>query len=241
MLGEATAKLGVRTIVVGPDRWGDEHYKPYKKKNFIFKTLPIAGAPSLYTFSFKALNRIISGYRPCVIYCMEEIFTFFARECIRYGTEYRCPVIFFTWENRPDYRMGDSFDRIEQNCIREANKIICGNKLAKKRMINCGADKGKLHILLQSGIDTELFKPNEEITKEYDVIYHGRLVREKGVYYLENACRSLGVHLLTVGGRGKYHFKYGESKDWVDYEDLPSIINSAHIGVDLSRPFRRYL
>jgi len=171
---------------------------------------------------------------------MEEIFTFFARECIRFGKEYGCPVVFFTWENRPDYRIGDSFDRIEQDCIREADKIVCGNNLAKKRMINCGADKDKLYVLLQSGIDTELFKPNEEIKKEYDVIYHGRLVREKGLYYLENACKDLGIKLLTVGGRGKYHFKYGESKDWVDYEDLPSIINSAHIGVQFPFSWHGY-
>ena len=239
MLGEMTAKLGVRTIVVGPEQWGNEKYTPYKKKNFIFKTLPISGAPSFYTFSFKALNRIISGYRPCVIYCMAELFTLFARECIRYGTEYRCPVIFFTWENRPDYRMGDSFDRIEQDCIREADKIICGNKLAKKRMINCGADKDKLHVLLQSGIDTELFK-NLNKEKIFDVLYHGRMVREKGLYYLENACKDIGLHLLTVGGRGRYHFKYGESKDWVDYEDLPSIINSARIGVQFPFSWHGY-
>ena len=239
MLGEATAKLGIRTIVVGPEQWGNEQYKSYKKKNFIFKAVPVSGSYSFYTFLFKTLNRVISGYRPCIIYCMEEIFTFFARECIRYGKEYGCPVVFFTWENRPDYRIGDSFDRIEQDCIRDSNKIICGNNLAKKRMVNCGADKDKLHILLQSGIDTELFK-NFNKEKIFDVCYHGRMVREKGLYYLENACKDIGLHLLTVGGRGQYHFKYGDSKDWVDYENLPSIINSARIGAQVPFAWQGY-
>lgn len=240
MLGEATAKLGVKTIVVGPQQWGDEQYESYKKKKFIFRVLPVAGAPSFYSFTFKKLNRIISGFRPAVIYVMEEPFTLFARECMRYAKEYNCPLVFFTWENRPNYRISTPYDRIEQDAIRESDKIICGNQLAKRRMINCGADRNKLSVLLQSGIDTKLFKPNEKIKKEYDIIYHGRLVREKGLPFLENVCRELNLNLLTVGGRGQYHIKYGDAHEWTAYEDLPVVLNKAKIGVQIPFSFQGF-
>jgi len=240
MLGETTAKLGIKTIAIGPLQWGIEKYESYKKKRFIFRAFPIAGAPSFYSFTFKKLNRVISGFRPATIYCMEEPFTLFARECMRYAKEYQCSFSFFTWENRPDYRLGEPYNRLEQDVIREADRIICGNKLAKKRMINCGAEKEKLAVLLQSGIDTDLFKPDEKIKKEYDVIYHGRLVREKGLYFLETVCKKLGIKLLTVGGRGQYHVKYGDAKEWTDYENLPEIVNSARIGVQFPFSWQGY-
>lgn len=191
-------------------------------------------------FTFKELNRIISAFRPAVIYCMEEPFTLFARECVRYAQEFHCPLAIFTWENRLDFRLNDPLDRIEQEVIRSADKIICGNRLAKRRMISCGANPDKLHVLLQSGIDTELFRPIEEINKTYDIVYHGRLVREKGLYFLENACRDLKKTLLTVGGRGQYHVKYGDSHDWTDYKELPSLINTAKIGVQVPYAFNGY-
>lgn len=242
MLGEATTKLGIRTIVVGPQQWGDENYESYSKKKppFIFRALQIAGSPSFYNFTFKKFNRIISGFRPCVVYCMEEPFTIFARECLRYATEYNCPFSIFTWENKPYFRLKDPYDRMEQDVIREADKIICGNELAKKRMLNCGADEDKLFVLLQTGIDTDLFKPNDSIKKEYDVLYHGRLIREKGLPFLEKICKESDLSLLTVGGRGEYHVRYGDAKDWVKYEDLPDVINSAKLGVQIPFSFRGY-
>ncbi len=241
MLGETCAKLGVRTIVIGPRQWGkDELYEAYNKKNFVFKTMEIGGGPSFYTFSFKKLNRLISGYRPAMIYCMEEMFTLFARECMRLAKEYHCPLSFFTWENKKDFRLSHPFDRIEQDAIIGADHIICGNELAKKRMIRCGADKGKLSVLLQSGIDTDKFKPDPKLDKKFDVIFHGRFVREKGLPFLENICRDLNLKLLTIGGRGNYHFRYGDSQDWISYEDLPSLINTADVGVQIPFPYRGY-
>lgn len=240
VLGEATARLGIRTIVVGPERWGDETYTSYEKKNFIFRTQQITGPPSFYNFTFSTLNRVISGFRPAMIYVMEEPFTLFARECLRYAKEYGCPLAIFTWENRLDFRLSEPYDRIEQDVIRDADKIICGNKLAMRRMLSVGADKNKLHVLLQSGIDTELFRPIEGIEKKYDVLYHGRLVREKGLPYLENVCRDLKLSLLTVGGRGTYHIKYGDAVDWIPYEDLPKRINQAKTGVQVPFSFQGY-
>jgi glycosyltransferase involved in cell wall biosynthesis len=240
MLFETTAQLGVKTVVVGPEQWGDEHYSSYKKKNFVFKTIPITGPSSLYTFSFKGLNRIISAFRPAIIYCMEEMFSLFARECITFAKEYDCSLVFFTWENKISYRLSEPFDRIEQEAIREADKIICGNELARKRMINCGADLDKLHVLLQSGVDMELFKPVEEINKIFDLVYHGRMVREKGLPFLENVTKELNMSLLWIGGRGGYHPKWGDLRDWTKYEDLPGFINSAKIGVQIPFSFQGY-
>lgn len=240
MLFEATARLGVKTIVVGPDKWGDEQHLPYKKKNFIFRSMPVVGSPSFYTFQLKNLSRMISAFRPATVYSIEEPFTLFARESLRFAKECGCQFAIFTWENRVDYRIGDSFDRIEQDVIRDSDKIICGNKLAMKRMISCGADQEKLHVLLQTGVDTELFKPVEEINKVFDIIYHGRLVREKGLPMLENVARKMKLHLFTVGGRGSYHVKYGDGRDWTKYEDLPELINMAKIGVQAPFSFQGY-
>lgn len=240
VLGEATARLGVRTIVVGPERWGDESYESYERKDFIFRTQQITGPPSFYNFTFGALNRIISGFRPAMIYCMEEPYTLFARECVRYAKEYGCPLAIFTWENRLDFRLSEPYDRIEQDVIRDTDKIVCGNKLAMRRMVGLGADKEKLRVLLQTGIDTDLFKPDVAAEKCYDIIYHGRLVREKGLPFLESVCRGLKISLLTVGGRGNYHVVYGDGFDWLKYEGLPATINRARMGVQIPFSFKGY-
>jgi glycosyltransferase involved in cell wall biosynthesis len=240
MLGEAIAKQGVRTVVVGPQQWGTEKYISYKKKGFDFRAFPIEGPSSFYTFTIKKISRIISGFRPAVVYCMEEPFTLFAHETMRYAKEFGCPFMFFTWENRPDYRLSESLSRIEQDVVMGSDMIICGNKLAVKRMANVGASSEKIRVLLQTGVDTELFRPMSEISKKFDIIYHGRLVREKGLPFLENVCRELKLSLLTVGGRGTYHIRYGDSFDWVNYEDLPKFINQARVGVQIPFSFQGY-
>lgn len=164
---------------------------------------------------------------------MEEPFTLFARECVRFAQEFHCSLSIFTWENRLDFRLNEPLDRIEQEVIRTADKIICGNQLAKKRITNIGADREKLFVLPQTGLDLELFKPIEEINKIFDLCYHGRMVREKGLPFLENVAKELNRSLLWVGGRGGYHPKWGDSKDWTNYEDLPGFINSAKIEVQI--------
>jgi len=239
MLGEATAKLGVRTIVVGPQQWGDERNESYRKKNFTFRALPVAGAPSFYSFLLKNLLRTLSAFRPAVIYCQEEPFTLFTRECMTYAKDLRCPFWFFTWENKADFRLGGELDKIEQEAIRVADGIICGNNLAKERMLKLGADKSKLFVLFQTGLDVELFK-NLNKDKIFDIVYHGRMVREKGLPFLESVAKELELKMLWVGGRGQYHPRYGEHVEWTPYEEIPELINSAKIGVQIPFSYNNF-
>ncbi len=239
MLGETTAKMGIKTAVIGPRDWGDEHYEPYIKKNFFFRPLQLAGPPSFYSFNLKKFFRTLSTFRPATIYCMEEMFTLFARECMKHAKDLRCPLWFFTWENKVGYRLDGEFDRIEQQAIQDAEGIICGNSLARERMLRVGADKSKLFVLSQTGLDIGLFK-NLNKNKIFDIVYHGRMVREKGLPFLESVAKELEIKMLWVGGRGKYHPRYGEHIEWVPYEEIPELINSAKISVQIPFSYNNF-
>ncbi|GAH04552.1 unnamed protein product, partial [marine sediment metagenome] len=239
LLGETTAKLGVKTTVIGPRDWGDEHYDPYIKKNFFFRPLQLAGPPSFYSFNLKKFLRTLSMFRPATIYCMEEMFTLFARECIKHAKALRCPLWFFTWENKIGFRLDGEFDRIEQQAIRVADGIICGNSLAMERMLKLGADKSKLFVLPQTGLNPDLFK-NLNKEKVFDLVYHGRMVREKGLPFLESVAKELELKMLWIGSRGQYHPRYGEHIEWTPYEELPELINSAKIGIQIPFSYNGY-
>ncbi|GAH50882.1 unnamed protein product, partial [marine sediment metagenome] len=180
----------------------------------------------------KKFLRTLSMFRPAVIYSQEEPFTLFTRECMKYAKDLRCPFYIFTWENRIGFRLDGEFDRIEQHAIQDAVGIICGNSLARERMLKLGADKSKLFVLPQTGLNPDLFK-NLNKEKVFDLVYHGRMVREKGLPFLESVAKELELKMLWIGSRGQYHPRYGEHIEWTPYEELPELINSAKIGIQI--------
>jgi glycosyltransferase involved in cell wall biosynthesis len=137
----------------------------------------------------------------------------------------------FTWENVLDRSFGDSNDKIEAKVIDKATFLIAGTNGAKKRLIHKGADEDKIAVCPQTGINCDLFKPMPDVEKTYDVAYIGRMVKEKGVEYIETVVKGLGLKMLWVGGRGDIKPTYGDYIGWADYLKMPEYYNKTKLFV----------
>ena len=93
-------------------------------------------------------------------------------------------------------------------------------------------------IVIPNYVDTALFKPNDKIKKQYDLLYIGRLSEEKNINNLLEALIGLDIRTLFIG-RGllkdmvlDYKQKYNlnlELIEMIPNYQLPSYINSSMI------------
>jgi glycosyltransferase involved in cell wall biosynthesis len=218
-------------LVLCPSKWHDEKCIDVTKHNFELHCLETVGK-SFYTFRLRGLEQYIQEFQPDVIYIEEEPHTIQARECKKIAQKENIPYAVFSWENVKDRKIGEPFDSIEQEVIKSADVLIAGNGGAKRRLIARGGEEGKISICPQTGVDTSLWSP-KDIVKTYDLVYHGRFVREKGVFYIQDVAKELGLEILWVGGRSKDFIPtYGTNAGLVDsYLKLPEWLSQAKIGV----------
>jgi len=200
MLFEKRAELNLAKVcVLCPSKWHDEECIVINKQNFELHCLEMVGK-TFYTFRLRGLEQYIQEFRPDVIYIEEEPHTIQARECKKIAQKENIPYAVFSWENVKDRKFGEPFDTIEEEVIKSADNLIAGNEGAKRRLIARGGEERKISICPQTGVDTSLWSP-KDIEKTYDLVYHGRFAREKGVYYIQNIAKELGLKILWVGGR----------------------------------------
>jgi glycosyltransferase involved in cell wall biosynthesis len=135
------------------------------------------------------------------------------------------PTAVFTWENVLDKHFDKYHDDIEKDVIGSATILIAGTEGAKARMIHKGAAEDKVAVCPQTGINCELFKPMSEVQKKYTCGYFGRMVKEKGVEYIEKVVEELNLKMMWVGGRGTMIPSYGIYHGWIDYLKMPEYYN----------------
>jgi glycosyltransferase involved in cell wall biosynthesis len=162
---------------------------------------------------------------------MEEPFTPFALHCSKIAKEQGIPMAVFTWENVLDRYFGERNDTIEKEVIAKATILVAGNEGAKKRLMSKGAAEDKIAICPQTGVNTQLFADRHLVKRPYDLTYVGRMVKEKGIEYIENVAKRLNLKMLWVGGRGGIKPAYGDSVGWVDYLRLPGYYNKTKLFV----------
>jgi len=186
------------------------------------------------------LEDYIREFSPNVLYIEEEPYTSFAVYCTKIAEKLNIPTAVFTWENIIGKSFGERNDEMESEVIAKASIIIAGNEGAKQRLIHLGAAEDKIAICPQTGIDTTIFKPMLDVEKTHDVAYIGRMVKEKGIEYIENVVKELDVKMLWVGGRGDRIPSYGVYIGWVDYLNLPEYYNKAKLFVTYPYSFNGY-
>jgi glycosyltransferase involved in cell wall biosynthesis len=92
------------------------------------------------------------------------------------------------------------------------------------------------------GADTALFKPDWNASKEFDVVYAGRIVKGKNVDLLLRSFRKIEGKLLLVGKGSDEDFFRARAKDlgiehkvtfqgWVDNSELPRYLNMSKVFV----------
>ena len=242
MLFEKIVELNLaKTCVLCPSKWHDEKCTlDVTKHNFGLHCLESVGQ-SFYTFRLRGIKQYIRDFKPDIIYIMEESHTVLARETSRIAKEEGIPYAVFSWENVVERNFGEPFNSIEQEVIKSASILIAGNEGAKRRLRARGGEEEKISICPQTGVDTSLWSP-KDIKKTFDLVYHGRFMREKGLFYIQDVAKELGLEMLWVGGRGRDFIPtYGTDVGLVDsYLKLPEYLSQAKIGVQFPYFYNGY-
>jgi glycosyltransferase involved in cell wall biosynthesis len=225
--------------VISPSRWESEQCTPVNLQDYRHVCLESLGT-SFLSYRLRGVEEAISGFNPDILYVMEEPFTPFALHCSKIAEEHGIPMAVFTWENVLDRSFGERNNKIEQEVVAKATILVAGNEGAKKRLIHKGADEDKIAVCPQTGINCELFKPMPDVEKTQDVGYFGRMVKEKGVEYIEKAVKDLGLKMLWVGGRGDITPSYGDYVPWADYLKMPEYYNKTKLFVTYPNSFNGF-
>jgi len=235
MAGKGLAEVQV----LSPSRWGTDRGHVVHTPNYHHECLEVLGQ-SIASYRLRGLEEYISEFNPDVLYVMEEPYTPFTAQCATIAEKYDLPLAVFTWENIVDKSFGERGDKIEAEVIKKADILVAGNEGAKKRLMSKGAGDDKIARCPQTGIDTELFANMQLVKRPYDLAYVGRMVKEKGIEYIEKVAEALNLEMLWVGGRGTITPSYGDYVGWVDYLNLPSYYNKAKLFVTYPYAYNGY-
>ena len=223
--------------VLAPSRWGNEHCTTVSSHGYQCECLETLGQ-HMNTFRLRGLEGYIEEYVPDVLYIMEEPYTPFALQCTMIAEELKIPTAVFTWENVLDRHFDKHHDDIEKDVIASAAVLIAGNEGAKARLMHMGAAADKIAICPQTGI-SGIFT-TMPVRKKYTCGYFGRLVKEKGVEYIENVVKELNTKMVWIGGRGEIMPTYGDYSGWIDYLKLPEYYNKLLLFVTYPYAFNGY-
>ena len=240
MFFEKIGELSLAKVcVLAPAEWHYETCADIVKKNYELHNLEKVGQ-SFLNFRLRGLGQYIKEFRPDIIYIVEEPYTIFTRECKKIAELLQIPYAVFTWENVLERRFGAPYDVIEEDVIKGADVLIAGNEGAKRRLLTRGGAGDKIAICPQNGINCDIFKPMEDVEKEYDLSYVGRMAEEKGVRFIERVAEELNLEMLWAGGRGSYNPSYGNYIGWVNYLKLPKYYNKAKVFVTYPYNYNNY-
>jgi glycosyltransferase involved in cell wall biosynthesis len=170
----------------------------YKEINYLIgKTLMIDRR--FFHFYYNP-DEIIKKVKPDIVHIEEEPFTPVCMEFVRVAKKRNKKAVFFTWENierkyNPLYSVCERYD------LKNSDAAIAGNLEAKELLIKKGF-LNDVGVIPQYGINTEEFldKDFHKSKEEYNVVYIGRLTKEKGIdILLEAVCNIQNVKLHIAG------------------------------------------
>lgn len=194
---------GNNVLVISPKYWGDLIAENEKSDNFELDCFEIRGRSMFdYEFSDDAFIKV-RDWNPDIIYFQGEVSTNQCLVCKKWANIFGCKFGIFVWEN---LKLPNNE---QENFLDECDFVIAGNEKSKE------LHKAKI-VLPQVGIDTELFKPLDRVSKLWDVVYVGRMSAEKGVAYIKQA------------------FPFTKFVSGVGYDKLPLAFNKARIVVSYS-------
>lgn len=196
-------------LVISPEIWGNHKAKYFMKlekgKKMLFLIYPVQQDFLNYVFPDDAFDRI-KEFDPDIIYSITEWTQAQAFRSINWAKEINKPLAMFSWENIGWPSL------IEVDFMKNINLMICGNAEAQ-------AIFDKYHIktecIIFPGIDTELFKKNKKTAKEFDLVFVGRKVHQKGYADVMKLLKDFYINI----------------PENVSYEKMPSVYNSAKIQI----------
>jgi glycosyltransferase involved in cell wall biosynthesis len=211
-LEELARQPGIELTAVVPEGWRDglfgpmTHLERAHTAGYDLVTAPLRLNGQFHLHYYPTLPRLLAQLRPDALHMDEEPYNLATWLALRAASRLGIPSLFFTWQNL-NRTYPWPFSHFEQANYCRASHAIAGNPTAATVLRGKGY-RGPVSVVPQFGVDPDLFSPAPRISvekRESVVIgYAGRLVPEKGVHVLLDACAQLrpGSWSLRILGDG---------------------------------------
>jgi glycosyltransferase involved in cell wall biosynthesis len=204
-LDEIAAQPGIELIAVVPPSWLDPAYEQTLERHngtgYELVETPIAFNGNYHLFCFPRLGRLLDHFRPDLLHFDEEPYNTATCLAVAQARRRHIPTVYFSWQNLVR-RYPPPFSWMERYVHRAASWAIAGTHAAE-RVLRQKGYRGPVSVIPQFGVDPERFGPPDQPrpSQAFRVGFVGRLVPEKGVELLVQACAQLapGVQLVIVG------------------------------------------
>jgi glycosyltransferase involved in cell wall biosynthesis len=129
---------------------------------------------------------------------------------------------------------------VEAQVFRQANQVVVTTPLMAADIVQRIPESSKRTVVIPNYVETERFAPGDNVQRDYDVIYVGRISPEKNVESLLDAVEKLSIRISIIGEgepRARLQEQYtnlGTRVSWlgkVPNKDLPAHLNRARIFV----------
>ena len=188
----------VELALLAPNNWKALEWNRFLKLEKPFSEIRIYSASVLFTGRVGAhiyapwkIWQVINDFQPDLIQVEEEIFSLCALEVAIWAKLYQKPLVVFGWENQPRSLLLPR-QWIRNFVMSATNLYLAGNQDGAAVISDWGY-KGKIEVMPQMGVDTNLFNPKivNNNHNQLNIGFLGRLVPEKGIDVLFAAVRQL--------------------------------------------------
>lgn len=205
-LEEIARYADIELVAVVPPSWrdsaGEVHLERLHPEGYQLEVSPISMNGSFHLFFFPGLPRLLDRHGPDILHVDEEPYNLATFLAMRAASHRRVPCLFFSWQNLaraypPPFRW------MERWVYRSAAWAIAGTKTAADVLRRKGYH-GSSSVIPQFGVDPDIYRPAEvRPDRPFTIGFAGRLVPEKGVDLLVDACAHLNVeNRLVILGAG---------------------------------------
>lgn len=202
---ELLAAEGIELLAIAPPGWRDERGDTPLERSYTagyaLETLPIANNGNFHLHFYRGLAGRMRAFAPDLVHVDEEPYNLAAWQGIYHARRNRAKVIAFSWQNLnrrypPPFRWGESW------ALGRLDGLMAGTDSAAE-VWRAKGYQGRMAVIPQFGTDGELFQPPAaRPERPFTIGYFGRLVEEKGVALLLDACAALDGEwrLCLLGG-----------------------------------------
>ena len=186
---------GVQILKIAPRDWAGHHVdwgydivKPSFAKPWQYASNLDIPDMTTFVFSDQALA-VIEDFKPDIIYVQNEAYCRVTAQLHRIAGRMGCKFALFAWENLRPY---DQMHEEVRHVLSNADLVICGSRAAENLVKPYNSKTARI---IQVGVDTASFYPQVN-AKDYDLIFQGRMVPEKGIEILKAAAEGKSWKIL---------------------------------------------
>lgn len=186
---KAIADTGVEVALLAPSNWRALEWNrtieletPFPEIKTYSAPVWFSGKVGAHIYNPLVIRRVIAEFKPDVIQVEEEIFSLCALQVAFWAKLFKKPLVVFGWENQ--LRSLPLFRQWVRNLVMGTTDLYLAGNQDGAEVLRSWNYQGKIEVMPQMGVDTELFAPvnkNKNEQKTVNIGFLGRLAPEKGV------------------------------------------------------------